>query len=221
MTPSSTQTPARSKDLLPNEQEVTFEKFQNFLQQNKIVIASLCIALILGALGFTAWQIQKDKKIAQADAALAAADSPEALELVASNYADTEAGLLASLLVADRYFQQKQWDKASAAYQNIINQHFQSPLAPSARIGLAAVLESTGKIDDAVKTYKSAAADFPDSFQAPQALFSAARLLEVKQPLEARKIYEEIITSHSESAWKSEAEDRLKSLETSSKASAH
>ncbi len=214
MPPSNTRTTA-GKDLLPNEREVTYERIQEFIQRNKASIIAVCILVIASAGVIAARQIQKDNKTAEADAALAAAQTPEALENISQTYADTEAGLFASLVIADRYYQQGAWVKAAQAFQRIVDHHTDSPLAPSARIGLAAILESTGKMDEAVKAYKSVARDYPSSFQAPQSQFSAARVLETQGKLQdARQAYEELITSFPSSAWKSEADERVNKLDT-------
>ncbi len=214
MTSSSSDTTPRDKDLLPNEQEVSYGKIQDWLQRNKALIIVACLVIIGGAAFLSFQNIANDKKNNEADQAFASAQTPEALEVVSRNYPETEAGLFAALLVADRYFQQGEWDRATQAYQRVLDHHSSSILAPSARVGLAAILQAKGQTDEAIKSYQSLILEFPHSLQAPQAQFSTGRLQEGQGKLkEARQTYETLITTYTTSAWKAEAQERIKKID--------
>ncbi len=200
----------RPADLLPNEQEISYEHVHNYFNRNMRWIVALCVALILVAGWMMLSRYQEDKLRQEANTKLAQAHSTEALQAIAGEYAGTDAAMIASLAMGDAWFQQRQWDKAGACYQEIALRYPSSPMAPSAMIGLAAIAESTGKTAEAIKTYQAVASSFPNGFQAAQAQFAAARLLEEGGKLqEARKAYEDLITTHPSSAWKGEAEERL------------
>ncbi len=200
-------------DLLPNEREISYESIFGFLIRNKTWILGFSLVIILAGAGWLAWQFQENKMREQAGAKLAAARSLEALQAVAEKYPGTDAALLATMNVADLYFQKDQWDQAAARYQEIVERHPESPLLPSALMGQATILEVKGRVDEALKVYRTIASMHGGSFQAPQAQFAAARLLETTDRLqEARKAYEDLITDHSQSAWKHEAEIRLQKV---------
>lgn len=201
------------RDLLPNEQEVSFDHVQNFLKRYRAWILGLGAVFILLIIGWTAWQIQRNKIIEQANLRFASAQTPEALQLVIQEFNGTDAALLATMILADIYFQQGQWDKAAATYQSVVGRYSGSPLSSSAIIGLASIAEVNGKTDEAIKAYQSVATMFSKSFQAPQAQFAAARLLESSGKLqEARKSYEDLMATHPLSAWKNEAMVRLQKI---------
>jgi TolA-binding protein len=204
----------RPKDLLPNEQEVSFDRVHDFFNRYRALIAVFSVGLILAAVGFTAWQMQEDKRVEQARARFAAARSTEALQSVVQDFPSTEAALLANMALGDLYFQQSQWDKATASYQRVIDQFPGSVLTPSAEMGIAAIAEATDKAAEALKKYKNVALFFPKSFQAPQAQFAAGLLLEGDGKYqEARECYEDVVNRHSKSAWKNEAMSRLQKID--------
>lgn len=205
----------RNPDLLPNEQEISYEAIHDFFARNKAWIVTSCFVLVLAAASFSVWRLRQDDFRKQAETHLAEARSPAALEAVARDYPGTRAALLALIQVGDAYFEQKQWDQAAGAYQALLNQYGTSLFAPSAAIGLAAILEATGKNTEALAAYRKAANDYPSAFQCSQARFAAARLLETTGQLrEARQAFEEFISSHPQSSWKNEAVSRLQKINT-------
>ncbi|MBI4023460.1 MAG: tetratricopeptide repeat protein [Verrucomicrobia bacterium] len=210
---SNTRVRGRKDDLLPNEREITYDQFRSFMNRNKSWIIGLLAVCILAAVGFVAWNFQQRQLRQQANEQFAAARSPEMVEAVAREFPGTDAELLASITVADYYFQQRQWVKAQGYYQKVLEHHSTSPLAPSALFGMAAILEANGKTDEALRTYREIVSSFPQSFQAPQVRFAIARLLEMNNRLEeARQAYEELLANHPHSAWKHEASARLQKI---------
>lgn len=205
----------RRPDLLPNEQEISYEKIHDFFTRNKSIIVGVCFVMILAGVGYMAWRYQEDQVRQEAAEKLATSHSLESLQVIAQDkkFAHTESALIAGMMLADLYFKQNQFDKAVSTYQSVIDQFPDSPLAASAQIGVAAVLEAQGKLPEAIKKYQSIASNYPHSFQTPQAQFSAARLLEASGRLEeARQTYEMLLASELESAFKDDARASLKKL---------
>lgn len=207
---------SRSPDLLPNEQEISYDHIHNFFNRNKTWITGICILAVLLAGWMVVSRFQQDQAREEAGQKLAVAmqaRSMEPLQQVARDYAETEAGLYANMLMADLWFQQRQYEKAGQCYAEVELRHPESPFTPSAIIGQATILEVTGRSSEAMQKYQLVAAAYPNSFQAPQAVFAAARLLEGGGKLaEARKEYENLVARHPSSSWKAEANARLEQI---------
>ncbi len=207
-----------SNGLLPNEREIFFERGYHFLNHNKYWIIGLSLLTIAVVAWFVTSYLKESKLQQKANDTLSAAHSTETLQAVIQNFPGTDAALLATMTLANNYFDQGQidktaWDKAASLYQTVAEHYPSSPLRPSALIGLAAVMEAKGNVDEAIKKFRSVASTFPNSFQAPQAQFAAGRLLESAGRLkEAKQSFEELITSHSQSAWQEEAREHLKKI---------
>lgn len=216
-TPSSSRSGA---DLLPNEQQISYDSVHRFFEQNRLWIGVLSVVVILGVLGVVGWRFQEDQLRRQANTRLAAAYSIDSetysidsLRAITRDFPGTDAALIATMTLANVYFQQEQWDQAVGCYQTIVDRYPSSPFLSSALIGLAAIAETKGKTKEAIHGYQSIATHFPDSFQAPQAQFSLARLQERNgQFQEARKTYEELIVKYPKSSWGKEAAARLQKL---------
>jgi TolA-binding protein len=202
-----------SSDLLPNEREVSYEEVQQFFARNKvfiIVMILLCVAAV-GAVAM--WQQQGTQIKHDSEMKLAQAKTPEDLEAVTTQYTGTDAAALATLKLAERYYEQAQWDKASATYQSLLDKYPQSLFCPSAVIGQAAVLDNTGKLNEALEKYLFAAKTYPKSFQAPQALYSAARIQQrIGKLKEAKQTYNDVMINYPDSAWKSDATAQFEKL---------
>ncbi len=203
----------RTIDLLPNEQEISYDKVHNFFNRYKLWIVGLCILVGLVTAGLIAWQYQENQLRERAQISLANAHSSEDLQAVAGDFGGTDAALLALLRLGDEYFQQNQLDRALGAYQTVLDRYPASTLAPSAAINIATIMESSGKTHDAVKTYQRVASSYPQAFQAAQARFAAARLMEQTGQLrEARQAYEDFAVAYPQSSWKSEAIARARKI---------
>jgi predicted negative regulator of RcsB-dependent stress response len=202
-------------DLLPNEQEVSYDRIYDFFTKNKSIIVGACFIVILAALGFVAWRYQQDQIQQEAAEKLSTSHSLESLQAITQDkkFAQTESALIASMMLGDLYFKQNQFDKAASAYQSVIDQFPDSPLVASAQIGLAAVLEAQGKLPEAIKKYQFVALTYSQSFQAPQAQLAAARLLEATGRLEeSRQTYELLLAGQIDSSFKDDARVNLKRL---------
>ncbi len=208
--PSSRQ---RTVDLLPNEQEISYDRIHGFFNRYKSWIIGFCLLVVLAAGGLIAWRYQEDQLHERAQTQLANAQSLDALQAVVRDYAGTDAALVALMSLGDIYFQQNQLDQASSAYQAVLERYPESPLAPSAGVNLAAIMETRGNLDKAIKAYQQVAAAYPHAFQAAQARFAAARLMEQTSRLrEARQAFEDLAVFCPQSSWKEEASMRARKI---------
>src|SRR5207302_10612021 len=100
-------------------------------------------------------------------------------------------------------------------------------LVPTARLTMAANLESMGKNDEALAIYQEVARKYANSYSGPLALISEVPLLKAKNKTdEARRVCEEIVTKYRmpgqqsegrrddrmETAWVNEAIRQMMSL---------
>jgi tetratricopeptide (TPR) repeat protein len=203
----------RPADFLPNEQEISYDRIQLFFEKYKYGIIASVILLVAGVCGLVGYRIQQDKKEELANERFAAAHTPDEWKAVAATFPGSNAAVLSEFAIASQAFDAGNWDAATAAYQEILEHYVTSPFIPSAFIGKASVLEAMGKRQDALKVYESVVGLYPKTFEAPHAQFAAARIYETGGQLkEARKAYEDLIANYSQSAWKDQAEERLKKL---------
>jgi hypothetical protein len=73
-------------------------------------------------------------------------------------------------------------------------------------MGIAANLESLGKTEEALTTYKKVATDYPQSFNAPLALLAEMPALKAKKQFEeVRRICETILSQYRDSATMNDA----------------
>lgn len=213
MSPSSTI--SRKVDLLPNEQEVSYDRILTFFRKHRLSIIALSLLLIGAVIGGILWQIQIRKLETLASARLADSKTPDDLRAIIRDFPGTGQALVAMLTLGDLSFRQGNMVEASKIYQSILESYPDSILAPSAQLGLAAVAETTGKVDEAIRLFQSVAKRQGNPFQAAQAQFSAGRLLEDRgRWSEARLAFENLLAAHPESAWKTEAARRLQRIQT-------
>lgn len=214
MPPSPSPRPggARRPDLLPNEQEVSYDNLIEWLDRHKNWLIGLFGVAVLAIVGLVVWRVQTSKIESEAATALASARSLDSLQNVLQRFAGTRAAVFAAMTLADHLFEQGEWDKAAALYQTVLRQDASSPLAPAAALGMGAIEEARGNKDDALRLYRSVA-EARTAYAAPQAAYSAARLLERDLRLvEARQAYEDLAARFPESASRMEALGRLERL---------
>ncbi|MEY2488668.1 MAG: hypothetical protein QOC70_610, partial [Verrucomicrobiota bacterium] len=95
--------------------------------------------------------------------------------------------------------------------QSFVEKYPTHELKGSARMAMAANLESLGKRDEALAAYQRLAADDPQGFSAPVALISEVHILKEKNQLEeARRVCETILTKYRDSLLANEATRQLR-----------
>ena len=191
------------------ETRVFWERFKNE------IIAVLLIAL-LAVLGFTGYRFYSDRQAAAASALLAGAKTAPEYEQVIARYPNTPAGADAYLLLAEAQRSEKKFADANATLQVFVTKNPNHEFVSTARMAMAANLESMGKRDDALAMYQQIASIYPKSFNAPLALLSRVYILKNQnRNEEARHICETILTQYRESVWVGEAMQQLRLLKPS------
>jgi len=85
--------------------------------------------------------------------------------------------------------------------------------AGGAWTGLATNLEAQGKVDEALAAYQKVTTTFANTFSAPLALTSQARLLAQKgKTEEARRIYEQVMAQYQDNFAAQQAAQELRKL---------
>src|SRR5438067_8580826 len=176
------------------------------------IIAALIIVLV-SIIGFGAYRFYIDRKAAAASALLASAKSADAYQQVIAGYPNTPAAADAYLLLAEARRKEKKFTESNTTLQAFIDKNPNHELVSTAKMAMAANLESMGKNDEALAMYQQIASIYPNSFNAPLALLSQVYLLKSKNRIEeARRICETILTRYRESFWAGEAAQELRLL---------
>ncbi len=176
-------------------------------------IAAVLVVAVLAIVGFAGYRFYSDRRDSAASALLSSAKSASHYQQVIARYPNTPAGSAAYLLLAEAQRNEKKFIEANAALQVFINKNPNHELATSARMAMAANLESMGKTDEALSMYQRIAASYPKSFNAPLALYWQVHLLKAKnRSEEARRVCEAILTQYRDSFWAGEAARALRSL---------
>jgi tetratricopeptide (TPR) repeat protein len=183
----------------------------------RLIVYPLLAVLVLLVGGFSYYyyqQTQRDTLEAQARQVMLKAKTAEEFVKVADQFPDTDTAKLALLKAADLSFNKPDYMAAIADYQRILNGGASTrQLNDSAQVGLAATLEASGKIDDAIQAYLVEARLGNKSPYAPYAYFSASRLYEQKGDKETqRKILNEATGLDPDSAFVQQAKEKLKEL---------
>lgn len=202
-----------TEKLMPNEREISYDAVFDFLKRHRFWLMGSALVIIVAIVAAVVRDMQTEQLQLDANVRLASARTADDFQSVARDFPGSKAALMATLFEADLHFQQARWEQATACYQDFINRHPGSMLLPSAKLGLAAVLEAQGKVAEAIKAYQSVVSGFPNSFQAAQSQFAVARIQEADGQLQdARKSYEELIARYPRCGWRGEAEARLQRI---------
>lgn len=121
-------------------------------------------------------------------------------------------GIRANLLLADLYFQKGEFEKSRSAYIDSSNIKKNAYTNATAFYNAGVCSEKLNDLDSAIKYYK-AASDIKDYLLVDHALFSLARVYEVKNDISsAIEVYEKLNDLHPTSSWALIAKTRLISL---------
>ena len=186
-----------------------WERFKNQ------IIAALVI-LLIGLVCFAGYRFYSDRRATTASALLSSAKGVQEYEQLIARYPDTPAGADAYLLLAEAQRREAKFAEANTTLQAFITKHPKHEFVSTARMAMAANLESMGKSDEALSMYQQIASSYPNSFNAPLALLSQVYILKAKnRPDEARRICETILTQYRASFWAGEAFQELRLLKPS------
>jgi len=131
------------------------------------------------------------------------------------------------LLLAETQRNDKKFAESNATLQLFVDKYPEHDFVPTARLAMAANLESMGKTDEALSIYQQVAVKYANTYNGPLALISEVPLLKAKNRIEdARRVCEEILTKYRmpgpqtegtrddriETIWAGEAMRQLRSL---------
>jgi predicted negative regulator of RcsB-dependent stress response len=166
--------------------------------------------IVLGVGAWAAFRVVSDRREDAAANALAAAKNAADYQKVITQYDGTPAGESAYLFLAEDQRKEKKFEEANATLQKFVDKFPNHQLKATARMTMAANLESLGKVDEALSAYQRLATDDPQGYAAPVAMIAQARILKQKNQLEeARKVCESILTQYRESSVATEAQRQL------------
>jgi len=188
------------------ETRVFWERFKN-------PIIAAAIVVLLAALAFTGYRFYSDRRAAAASAALASANTAQEYEQVIAGYVNTPAGADAYILLAEAQRKERKFTEANKTLETFIANYPKHELLSTAKMAMAANLDSMGKTDEALAMYQQIASAYPNSYTAPLAMLSQVYILKAKNRNDdARRICETMLTQYRTSFWAGEAMQQLRLL---------
>ena len=186
---------------------------QLFWDRYKTAILASAAVLILALAAYGGYRLYEARQDAAAAAMLAGAQDAANFQKIIDEYPGSDAAPAAYLLLAGKYRDEQKYAEANSTLQKFIDKHAKHQLVTTAKMALAANLESLRKVDEALDVYRRVAAENPTSFNAPLALLAQVPLLKGKgQVDEARRVCETILSQYRESAAAGEATRQLRLL---------
>lgn len=179
--------------------------------RTELVVGALVVLLALG--GFAAFQFYRDRRNSSGSEALTGAQSEQDYRRVIEQFSDTPAGASATVMLSEKQRSDKKFAEANATLQKFVEKNKKHQLITTARMAMAANLESLDKPDEALSVYERIVSEFPKSYNAPLALLSQVHLLKEKNKTEeARRVCETIMTQYRDSFVSGEASRQLRAL---------
>jgi len=210
----------------PPSSDVAVEARVFWLRFQKEIAAALVI-VILAIVGFAGYRFYTSRRNSTAAELLGNAKTPHDYQEVIERYAGTPAGASAYLLLAETQRYEKKFAQANSTLQMFVDKNPDHDFVPTARLAMAANLESMGKNDEALSIYQEVAAKYASTYTGPLALISQVTLLKAKNRIDdARRVCEEILMKYRvpgqqvegtrddrmETVWAGEAMRQLRSL---------
>ncbi len=175
------------------------------------IVAVLLVA-IAALIGWTAIRFFREKHDADAAAFFSSAKDAGGYQQVINRFPGTPAAASAYLLLAKTQRKEGKFADANASLRSFLDKFPNHELAMTARMAIAANLESLGKTDEALTLYQQIGA-VPGNFNAPYAMIAQARILQARgKSDETKRILETIMTQHRESYASLEAAQMIRSL---------
>ncbi|MEY2486583.1 MAG: hypothetical protein QOH39_2231 [Verrucomicrobiota bacterium] len=183
--------------------------------RNEIFVA-IVVALV-AIVGFAGYRFYSQHRETAAAEMLGSAKKAQDYQEVIARYGNTSAGASAHLLLGQAQRNEGKFSESNATLQLFVDSNPKHELVPTARMAIAANLESMNKVDEALATYQRVAADYPKNYNAPLALISQVAIFKAKNQNDAaRRACETILTQYRDSIWASEAMRELRSLKPAS-----
>jgi len=192
-----------------------------FWDRHKTEIVAAIVIALLAMSAFAGYRFYNYRRETSAAQALAFANSGSDYEKVIATYSGTAASGTAALFLAEEQRVGGKFADANSTLQTFIDKNPKHELLSTARMAMAANLESLGKRDEALTIYQRIASTESRGFNAPLALISQIHLLKEKgQVDEARRVCETVINQYHESFLVSEATRQLRLLKRPAEATA-
>jgi TolA-binding protein len=184
-----------------------------FWQEHKTKVIIYGALLVIAVAGLMYHRISSERQLQQARQAYAQAGAADDYRHVIQEFPHSIVAGNASLLLAEKLRDGKNYDDAIAVLQAMIDTQPNHPLVDAAWLSLASTYNTEGKADQALDTYRQIATKFADRFSAPMALFSIAEVLKTEGKLDDAKVaYENVKTQFPDSYFASEAVEKLQLL---------
>src|SRR4030095_13721085 len=143
-----------------------------FLERFKKEIIAVLIVALLAVIAYTGYRYYSDRRAAAAAASLAGAKTAQEYQAVIDRYPNSAAAADAYLLLAEALRSEKKFAEGNTKLQAFIVKFPQHECVSTARMAMAANLESMGKSDEALAAYQQVATTYPNSYNAPLAWLS-------------------------------------------------
>jgi len=186
---------------------------QVFWDRHRKKVFALLVLALLAVAAWGAYRFYTERRNTTAANQLTAAKTAAEYQKVIAEYPRTPAAGSAYLLLAEEQRKEKKFDGANVTLQSFVEKYPAHELKGTARLAMAANLESLGKRDEALAAYQRLATDDPQGFSAPFAMISQLHIFKEKNQLEeARRLCETILTKYRDSLVASEATRQLRLL---------
>jgi tetratricopeptide (TPR) repeat protein len=181
----------------PSSSSIDREVFWLLHKQKILAGAAALLVVLLGYavyLGIQTLQTQK------AEQAYATADSIDAWRAVIRQFPGSMAAGNAALRIAMKLRDDGKLPDSDAAYEAFVHDFPKHPLVVNGYMGRAANAETENNPDKALEQYREVTTRYPNTYQAPMALFHQGRLTEAKGQLkEAQQLFERVVQRYSNS----------------------
>jgi hypothetical protein len=196
----------------PPSRDVALET-RFFWERFKKPIIAAAIVVVLAAVAFTGYRFYSDRRAAAASAALASANTAQEYEQVIARYDNTSAACDAYILLAEAQRKKGNFAEANKTLETFITKYSKHEFVSTAKMAMAANLDSMGKTNEALVMYQQIASTYPNSYAAPLAMLSQVYILKSKDRNDdARRICETMLTQYRTSFWAGEAMQQLRLL---------
>jgi TolA-binding protein len=204
--------PAETSNPQPKPAQTGFDPLEFWLLHQKKILA-LAVLFVVALIGYTLFTINESRTKAAAEAAYAAAKTPDDFRKVAQDYSGQPAAGNAQLQLAALLRDEGKLDEANATLRKFISQNPEHPMLSGAWLALAENAEAAGKQDDALTGYQKVLTTFPGSYAAPLAMLGQGRVQKAKGQNDlAKRTYEQIQAQYQGSPFQMEAMQELRSL---------
>src|SRR6266480_2575401 len=196
----------------PPSRDVALET-RFFWERFKKPIIAAAIVVLLAAISFTGYRFYSDRRATAASVALASANTAQEYERIIARYANTPAAADAYILLAEAQRKERKFAEANNTLETFIAKYRKHEFVSTAKLAMAANLDSMGKTNEALVMYQQIVSAYPNSYAAPLAMLSQVYILKGKNRNDdARRIGETMLTQYRTSFWAGEAMQQLRLL---------